>query len=46
MILPEFYKYMQSFLFTEVSARKAAKERTAYPSQLLSEVQLLADTQN
>ena len=44
MFLLEFYKYMQSFLFTELSARKAAEERTAYPLQPLSKVQLLGDT--
>lgn len=44
MILPEFYKYMHSFLFTELSTRK--RERTAYPPQPLSKVQLLPDTQN
>lgn len=44
VIFSECYKCLQSFLFRELPARAAAKDKTAHPSEPWGEVQLLADT--
>lgn len=46
VIFSEFYKCLQSFLFMELPARTAAKDKTAHPSEPFGGVQFLADTRN